>query len=1406
MGESSPAQPGAWKGLDMSLAWLKADVLLGSIGKFAAASLLFATLGVTGCGTDPVKDTGVSKKCTLNSDCNGGLVCSFGLCHKECETTNDCPAGQRCVQTDDTNVCQLTQEAQCHFNSDCADPLVCAIDRQCRNQCNAKADCLDNQECADHVCAEPQEVAQDGGLKGAVGGEGGEGNTPSTGGSGGTGGTGAVSTGGEGGEPPVVTCVPGGDCVPEGMPCQLGTVTCDNDVAGCMVTSDADDGTECGTDQVCSAGVCTDCKLGDACSDPNDPDNTCIAGKVTCANGPDCNLGNVKAGTSCGTDQVCDGGGTCAACKVDDVCNPPGQLCKNGKMACSKGPVCTPTTTKSAGTTCDTDKVCDSGAACVACVQNDLCEPLGQDCHVGQMDCATGPNCVDTLASAPDGTSCVGQAAYNFCTSGTCAACAQNNPCIPANKCHKGTLNCATTPPTCNDSQANAVDGLECGDNQSCISGECLDNDRKLAVTSAAPADVPIDAPFGTVTVTLLDKNNVAVPGAVITVTPPLGAYAAASNTSPAGKSQITGRVGRAIGANKFTVSAPGATSIEFTVNGIAPSDDNLFTLVNVNHLSAVPTTPVAGTLSKLYGEARAMTAAADGTLYLTDYGAVFQLSPQGVLTRIAGDQNESGGDTGDNGPGTSAQIYYPTGVALDEAQHYLYIAQSGYPRVRLLDLNTKKIYAFAGDTAASNTQPWGDEGPADAAYVNPQGVAVAPNSDVFISDSNQRIRRVDGSSIIHTFLAPGGCVPTGPMTFTGCGGYTDACSFAWDKTGQLYISGNFCGDGNNTFNGVARVTQDANGNVIGLTHVAGQYGNPPVGGGDGSTATSVAFAYAPGLAFDMAGNLYLTTRSDHRVRRIDSLTDQLTTVAGTGTSGFSGDYALGSTGQVYNPTTLAFDGANNLYFADSSNVAIRGIWNVGDTTAPTGKLATTGGNNQTVKRDAPFSSLGVKVTDGANAAISGVPISWKRLETGSGLTSTGLASTTQATNAQGTTSMTGRVGLASGAYHFEASYSDIHGTPVTGSPQSFTITAEDAAAGIIFPVVNYPHATGPSGTTGPACFAKLYNTAYGIVTASDGTIYVSDYCAVYKVSPRGEMAPFAGGACGTTSGDSGPALGATFYYPQGLALDETHGILYIADNGNQRIRMVTLSNNKIYTFAGGGSVNASPWGAGGPPTDANIGAPTSVTVGPDGKVYFPDTSHLGGIWVVDPFAQDVKIQTFVAPTYPAGCTLGVTSLDYATAQATVHFNSTGEAYISGYLCQGTPNTQTYGIAKYDPVGQTMTRIAGLASGGQADGTAALNSNIPDISDFVFDSKDNIFVSQGSNHVIRYIDMSSGFINTVAGTATSPGYSKGGDLNPDPGAYEAASGVLLNHPFKVAMWNGHLLFTDESNYATRMIW
>jgi sugar lactone lactonase YvrE len=1362
---------------------------------------LVATLGVTGCGDDPVK-AGVAKGCTLNSDCNGGLVCSFGLCHQECEVTTDCPAGQRCVQTDDSNVCQLADEAQCHFKSDCQDPLVCAIDLQCRNECKKDEDCLKGQQCADGVCAEPAEVTEEGGLKGAVGagGEGGGSGTEPVGGSssGGTAGTGAMSSaGGEGGATTVETCVPGGDCVPTDQPCQVGTIACQDGQEVCEVAGDADDGTDCGKNKVCDAGACVACKAGDSCQP--DANNTCVAGVVTCALGPACEVsGNVQAGTSCGTDKVCSAG-SCVACKADEACDPPGQACKNGKLSCAAGPVCQATDNKPGGFACDTDKVCDSSANCVACVQDAACKP-GNDCHQGTQDCTTGPNCVDTQLAASDGLSCTGNAAYNFCTGGVCLACQNGNTCVPANPCHKGTLNCATTPPTCNDTQANAADGLTCGANQSCISGTCLTNDRTLTITSGAVADVAIDAPFTPVSVHLVDGNNQPVQGASVTVVPSAGAYAVASaGTNASGNAQITGRAGRAVGTYKFTVSAPGATSIEFSVNAVAPNAKDIFTLVNVNHLSGVSTVPGPGTISKLYYQARAVTSANDGTLYIASYCAVFKLTPAGVLTRIAGDAAESCGFTGDTGLATSARGYNVSGLALDETNGYLYLADYSNYRVRQIDLASGNILTLAGTgSGGSNVAPYGDGGPADSAYLLPSNVAVAPNGDVYISDANSnRIRKVDAiTGVITTVITNTSCSAANPLSLYYCGASGDACSMAWDTTGKLFISGYLCGNGMSSFRGVARVEADKS-----LTLVAGTTGaaNPAEGG----TATSAAFTNSPYITFDKAGNLFMATTGDHRVRRVDAVTTKITTVAGTGTANYSGDYVLGSTAEVSSPTTIAFDGAGNLYFADFNNYAIRSVYGIGSTTVPTGKLATVTGTGQTVKRDAPFTALAVKLTDGSNAAISGVGIDWKRLETGSGLGSSGATAVATKTNASGNAAMTGRVGLASGDYTFTASYTDIHGTPVSGSPQTFTVKAEDPDAGTIFPVVNYVHTSGLGGTPGPATFGKLQSYALGVAAASDGTIYASDQCAVYQITPRGEMSVFAGtpGSC-SFAGDSGPAAGAKLYYPEGMALDETNQVLYIADNGNRRVRRVSLTTGVITTLAGGGSVTTAPYGDGGDATSANIGAVQSVTVGPDGKVYIPDPDHYG-IRVVDEYGT---ITTWVTPSYGNGnCVNGTVSFYYASADTTVRFTSNGGAYISGYICQGTTTNNTLGIVLRASNG-TFTRVAGLYNGIQTENADATATTLPDISDFIIDGNGDLVLALYGNHKLRRITLTDGKINTIAGDGTA-GYFQPGDVTSEPGAYVPATGVRVYNPYKLALWpGGHVMFSDEYTYTTRMIW
>jgi hypothetical protein len=100
------------------------------------------------------------KACTLNSDCNTPLTCSFGRCHVQCQVSTDCPAGQRCLKGAMGDVCQLAEEQKCGLNSQCPAGLICAKDLACRNECMEDRDCSKTQKCVlpDRVCADPSEL------------------------------------------------------------------------------------------------------------------------------------------------------------------------------------------------------------------------------------------------------------------------------------------------------------------------------------------------------------------------------------------------------------------------------------------------------------------------------------------------------------------------------------------------------------------------------------------------------------------------------------------------------------------------------------------------------------------------------------------------------------------------------------------------------------------------------------------------------------------------------------------------------------------------------------------------------------------------------------------------------------------------------------------------------------------------------------------------------------------------------------------------------------------------------------------------------------------------------------------------------------------------------------------------
>ena len=144
--------------------------LLGRTAVSAALLTLPAVL--LGCGGGGMDATLPGRSCAMNSECQQGLMCSFGRCQSACKEQRDCPTGQQCVMNGaGVNSCLLPAAEMCHYNSECQLPLVCAADLKCRNQCLADRDCATaSQKCVqpDGVCAEPDAISTSGALRNAA--------------------------------------------------------------------------------------------------------------------------------------------------------------------------------------------------------------------------------------------------------------------------------------------------------------------------------------------------------------------------------------------------------------------------------------------------------------------------------------------------------------------------------------------------------------------------------------------------------------------------------------------------------------------------------------------------------------------------------------------------------------------------------------------------------------------------------------------------------------------------------------------------------------------------------------------------------------------------------------------------------------------------------------------------------------------------------------------------------------------------------------------------------------------------------------------------------------------------------------------------------------------------------------
>ena len=377
-------------------------------------------------------------------------------------------------------------------------------------------------------------------------------------------------------------------------------------------------------------------------------------------------------------------------------------------------------------------------------------------------------------------------------------------------------------------------------------------------------------------------------------VEPPIVLTQPASQAARAGESVVLG----------VSVAGTGPLSYQWQLNGDNLPNNLMFRVAGTgtpgfsgdgsSALSASFNSPVAVAIDQW------------GNLFISDAanGRIRRIGPDGLIHTFAG-----GGVPGQAGEGraaTNANLSAPAGLALD-ARGNLYFADQSHGRVCRVDTNGMLTIA-AGNGGQGYS---GDGGPGtNATLYLPAGLALDALGNLFIADKlNNRIRLLDTRGIITTVAG------NGTFNYSGDGGFATNASLkqptavALDATGNLYVS--------DTFNCCIRKV-DGRG-LISTVAGKGTFGYS----GDGGAATNAGLTTPRGIAVDQAGNIYVADYNVQRIRKVDTQ-GIITTVAGTGAIGYSGDGGAGSSAFLNQPLGVALDAHGNLYLADTGNNRIR--------------------------------------------------------------------------------------------------------------------------------------------------------------------------------------------------------------------------------------------------------------------------------------------------------------------------------------------------------------------------------------------------------------------------------------------------------------------------------------------------
>jgi sugar lactone lactonase YvrE len=664
-----------------------------------------------------------------------------------------------------------------------------------------------------------------------------------------------------------------------------------------------------------------------------------------------------------------------------------------------------------------------------------------------------------------------------------------------------------------------------------------------------------------------------------------------------------------------------------------------------------------------------------------------------GIITTLAG--TGALAFIGDGGAATSAGLSSPRGITVDSLGR-LFISDNFNRRIRRVDLNGS-ITTVAGTGQEGGS---GDDGPATSAqFSHPRGVAVDSLGNLFIADAfNHRIRRVDASGIITTVAGTGEADPSGDGGPATSAGLQFPNSVALDHQGNLFIAD----DGNRRVRKV-----DAETGVISTVAGTGESGFS----GDGGPATSAQLGALRGVALDGQGNLFIADGENHRIRRVDADTGVITTLAGTGEAGFSGDGDAATSAQLSSPHGVVVDGLGNLFFVDQGNFRIRRVGSDGviSTVAGTGEAGFSGDGGTAT--DARFSSpydiaadgLGtLLIADGGNDCV-------RRLDAVTGAITT----------------VAGRIDPEGMGPIGQAMLADPR-TVVPGAPLSVFAGGASGTVQVLRHDVGWlevvagrypqPEAIADRARFRNASFGSVGGVAFD---ASAGLIYLTESTAnrihvVTIVDPDDKhtwtIATLANEE-GTAGFANGSAATARFRNPTGLFLDEAAQVLYVADTGNHVLRAIDVSGgtaSATVSTVAGTAETLGFFGDYGPATAGLMYQPQAVTRCANGDLFVADTGN-HRVRRIEPNGTITTVlgdgtaassgQGAPASTFPVNAPLGLACDPFGnllvTSTSTVRLVAADDAGV----VDGTGVALTvYGASPRDTFPASVTRcLTGLA-------------------------------------------------------------------------------------------------------------